>query len=205
MALFNISRTLQSAASILLTLYLVGVPLKSVPGTIRPKKQFHCAPLKLLRRAIALIMMLFSPASINAVQLRLWWRGWGSEPTAGRSSSPLQNVVYFCCPVPASGSSLSLWVNCKQIVSKVWANVCVIGKKSDAGNKSELDTKNLSCKSSVTLTSEPFRGPTSCLQPSYCLVCYCYGLTMSNLCSLICTALKEPCEQSTELFVRNYR
>lgn len=77
---------------------LVGVLFKCIPGTIWAKnsttKLLLCKPRKMLWRAVTLIMLLFLSASCCSHQAC-------SGPAAGCFSLPVQNVLHFCCPVPA--------------------------------------------------------------------------------------------------------
>lgn len=87
---------------IVLKLYLVGVPLKSVPRTmwiksINSKAVTFCAPLKMLRKALN----LFFSTPINTIWAHPSHRGCSSGPAPGCCSHLLQNVVYFRCPSPA--------------------------------------------------------------------------------------------------------
>lgn len=100
LTLFNFSGTLRSARSVKLTLCLFGFPLKSVPIWAKnnnPTQRVSCAPLKMLRKAIALIMILFLSASIHTIQLQPSCQRCCSGPAAGCYSCPFQNVVFFYC------------------------------------------------------------------------------------------------------------
>lgn len=107
--LFDLSGTLQSANSITVTPYLVGVRLKSIPGTIRAKNNNStqitlCAPLKLVWKVVALILILSLSASISAIHVQPSCHWYCSRPAPGCFSHPLHSAGNYCFLAIATGS-----------------------------------------------------------------------------------------------------